>query len=329
MSRKLVLISGLILLLISIGLTVRVQKVEASGTIYIRANGLVEGTDKITSADNITYTFTDNINDSIEVERSNIIIDGAGYTLQGSGSESGFLLWGIINTTIRNADIKGFEVGVYIGSASKNIISQNNITENYYGMTLWSALNNSIVGNNISWNDYIGINVYGDSNHNTISGNNLTDNVYIAISFLRSSNNDIIGNNIMNSTYGFYYSSSNDNTIIGNNITENSYGIELYNSTHNSIHHNRFVNNTVQGASRENSTNFWDNGSEGNYWSDYEEKYPNATEIDGIWGTPYVIDSDNVDYYPIVPEFPSFLILPLFMTATLIAVIIYRRKHSM
>ena len=31
----------------------------------------------------------------------------------------------------------------------------------------------------------------------------------------------------------------------------------------------------------------------------------------------------------IIPEFPSFLILPLFMIATLIVVIIYRRKHSM
>ncbi len=31
----------------------------------------------------------------------------------------------------------------------------------------------------------------------------------------------------------------------------------------------------------------------------------------------------------IIPEFPSFLILLLFMTATLLAVIVYRRKHSM
>ncbi len=30
-----------------------------------------------------------------------------------------------------------------------------------------------------------------------------------------------------------------------------------------------------------------------------------------------------------IPEFPSFLILPLFMIATLLAVIVYRRKHSM
>ena len=31
----------------------------------------------------------------------------------------------------------------------------------------------------------------------------------------------------------------------------------------------------------------------------------------------------------IIPEFPSFLILPLFMMATLLAVIVYRRKHTM
>ena len=33
--------------------------------------------------------------------------------------------------------------------------------------------------------------------------------------------------------------------------------------------------------------------------------------------------------YNWIPEFPSFLILPLFMLATLLAVMVYRRKHSM
>jgi len=72
----------------------------------------------------------------------------------------------------------------------------------------------------------------------------------------------------------------------------------------------------------------WDFEGEGNYWSDYEERYPNATEIDGtdIWNTPYEIDADNIDHYPIIPEFTSFLILPLFMVTTLLAVIVYRRK---
>ena len=85
MDRKIVLATILAIVLIGmLGLSFKVQNVEASGTIYIRADGSVEGTDKIISSDNVTYTFTDNIYDSIVVERSNIIIDGNRYTLQGT-----------------------------------------------------------------------------------------------------------------------------------------------------------------------------------------------------------------------------------------------------
>jgi len=40
----------------------------------------------------------------------------------------------------------------------------------------------------------------------------------------------------------------------------------------------------------------------GNYWSDYLAKYPNASEVGntGIGDTPYVIDEDNVDHYPLM-----------------------------
>jgi hypothetical protein len=67
----------------------------------------------------------------------------------------------------------------------------------------------------------------------------------------------------------------------------------------------------------------------GNYWSDYEEKYPDTAEIDGsgIWGTPYVIDENNQDNYPIIPEFPSVLILLLlFASTTLIVAVLPRKK---
>jgi len=74
--------------------------------------------------------------------------------------------------------------------------------------------------------------------------------------------------------------------------------------------------------------NLWDNGHKGNYWSDY-----NGTDAnhDGTGDTPYIIDTNNTDNYPlmtsyIILEFPSFLILPLFFIATLLAVTICRRK---
>jgi hypothetical protein len=84
----------------------------------------------------------------------------------------------------------------------------------------------------------------------------------------------------------------------------------------------------VQAAGFEWEPNAWDDGVSGNYWSNYNGTDANQ---DRIGDTPYIIDINNVDHYPlmnVIPEFPSFLILPLFFIATLLAVIIYRRKHT-
>jgi hypothetical protein len=59
------------------------------------------------------------------------------------------------------------------------------------------------------------------------------------------------------------------------------------------------------GSGSENSqTNSWDNVTEGNYWSDYLTKYPNAKEIadTGIWYTTYIIDENNKDNYPLMGD---------------------------
>ena len=48
----------------------------------------------------------------------------------------------------------------------------------------------------------------------------------------------------------------------------------------------------------------WDNGTVGNYWSDYAAKYPNATEIGNtcVGDTPYLIwvNPTVIDRYPVV-----------------------------
>jgi len=79
--------------------------------------------------------------------------------------------------------------------------------------------------------------------------------------------------------------------------------------------------------------NIWDNGSVGNYWSDYLTEYPNATETNssGVWNTPYVIDTNNTDYYPlmvqyVIPEFPSIQATMFFILLTLLTVIIHKKK---
>ena len=60
--------------------------------------------------------------------------------------------------------------------------------------------------------------------------------------------------------------------------------------------------------------------SEGTYVRYNITAYDNAENL-------AVKEGEGQDY-TVIPEFPSFLILPLFMVATLLAVIVYRRKHS-
>lgn len=55
-----------------------VQMVAATDTIHVRADGsFYPSTAPIPNVGNVSYTFTSNINDSIVVERDNVLIDGS------------------------------------------------------------------------------------------------------------------------------------------------------------------------------------------------------------------------------------------------------------
>ena len=82
-------------------LVFNIQPVRAQGTIYIRADGNIDPPDApISSLDNVTYTVTGNITDSIVVERDNIVINGAGYNMTGSGDGNGITLTDRTNVTV-------------------------------------------------------------------------------------------------------------------------------------------------------------------------------------------------------------------------------------
>jgi parallel beta-helix repeat protein len=135
---------------------------------------------------------------------------------------------------------------------------------------------------------------------------------------LAFTNDSKIANNDATNDYeGIYLYSSSNNTVSGNDMTANSYcGIFVYyNSSNNVIYHNNFVANVAQVYIDSTSVgNVWDNGypSGGNYWSDYNGtdlysgSYQNVTGSDGIGDTPYVIDANNTDYYPLMGPFSDF-----------------------
>jgi len=146
-------------------------------TIYIRADGSVDPpVAPISSVDNVTYSFTDDVYYSIAVERDDIIVDGGGYTVKGPAAQWGILLSGRENVTIKNMEIKSFGYGIYLDSSINNIISKNNITNTHIAIHLVTSAYNSITGNNIT-NNYGGIQL-GSSSNNNISGNVLNHNTY-------------------------------------------------------------------------------------------------------------------------------------------------------
>jgi parallel beta-helix repeat protein len=269
-------------------LTFNIHLVKASRTIYIRANGRIEPLSaSISTFDNITYRFTDNINDCIVIERSSIIIDGEAFTLKGSGTGRGIDITKMHNVTIKNVKIKSFEHSVYLSDSDNNTIYENEISNSYYGIYLsYDCDYNKISRNNLTLNIQSGIRLYNSNYYNKIFKNNITaNNGYgIELAYLNSNNN-----------------------ISENDIANNNLGVYSIYSSGNLIFHNNFVNNTDQ-ASNYQSTNVWDNGypSGGNYWSDYTgvDLYSGPNQdipgSDGIGDTPYVIDADNRDRYPLM-----------------------------
>ena len=339
-------------------------------TIYIRVDGSVDPSGAPILRKGDLYTLSGNITsnaDGIIIERDNMTLEGAGYTVQGTGVtfSRGIGISGRSNLTVKNIKTEAFFWGVYIGSSFNDTFSGNNITNNDRGICLEHSSNNSVAGNNIT-NNWYGIYLYQSSN-NSISGNNITNNGWLGIYLWFSSGNSIKGNSITNNFDGIEFdgsssnsisgdsitnnangivldSSSNYNTISENSITNNSdIGIELWNSLNNRFFHNNFINNTQQVRfAMFGYSSSWDDDypSGGNYWSNYtgvdvkSGSYQNETGSDGIGDTPYIIDANNIDDYPLVvptaiPEFPLFFILPLFMMVTLLAAMIYRRKHAL
>jgi parallel beta-helix repeat protein len=194
--------------------------------------------------------------------------------------------------TVQNLQLSKNGQGILLVDTRNANISKNSITNHFSGIEMDNASNNIIVDNVIEENTDSCILVTASAN-NSIYGNSITQNLF-GINFQSS----ILGN----STY---------NEVIANNISLNDYHIRLeYGSDNNIFYHNNFINNTEQVSTTQigygvvaiysSTTNVWDNGSEGNYWSDY-----NGTDADGdgIGDIRYVINNSNIDDFPLMFPF--------------------------
>ena len=218
-------------------------------------------------------------------------------------------VYGANNVNISRFTIQNGEPGVRI-YGDYNLVSGNTISNNsMWGVTVWGYYNS--ISDNTIYDTWRGVSV---DDYTSVSGNTIYDTSYGVYLYGRDCiiSSNIISNNDHGVYLRHYYSYAQDNLVSGNTISNNKNGVTLADAYGNNIHHNNFINNTKQVyidpffSSKQNT---WHDGypSGGNYWSDYEERYPDAEELDGsgIWNTPYVIDENNQDNYPLIHPWGS------------------------
>ncbi len=128
-------------------------KAQFLGSVYINPDGSVTGTNSIQRNENI-YTLTANISGGIQVQKSNIVIDGVGYTVQGNGAGRGLDLSNsvgedpsrsiISNVTLENLRIVGFGFGVETNGGGNHTFIGNYFSDCVEGIDLGASSFNNI-----------------------------------------------------------------------------------------------------------------------------------------------------------------------------------------
>jgi parallel beta-helix repeat protein len=228
------------------------------------------------------------------------------FTLSGLG------LYNVRNSLIKNNIIMYDAEGIYESNAGYNTFFNNTIVQNSDGgLYLTGSPYNNISFNNCSSNAG-GIAMNSGSGYNTVSNNTAFSNSNTGI-YVASSSNNVIDNNTVSSNHyaiyiRFYTSDSINNVIFNNIVSSNYYGFYVDTGTagNNKIYHNDVINNTIQAHDYGGCIWNLDYPYGGNNWSHYTEpdiySGPNQDQLgsDNIGDTPFVIDWDSSDKYPLV-----------------------------
>ncbi len=185
-------------------------------------------------------------NENIKVSTPNLVIRSESgkpedTVIKAISNTSGFNV-AASNTTISGFRIESGERGISLVGYSSCTITDNDLSDNIYGIFLISSNNNNISGNQANSNKMFGIHL--DSSEGNILLNNTVNSNTRGIDSIVSNNNKILNNIVLNnSQYGMWISQSNDNNISGNTVKECGNG----EAGSGGIHQNSSSRNIISG----------------------------------------------------------------------------------
>lgn len=236
------------------------------------------------------------VNTSVYFEVRDCYFDGLDNT-----NYANILLDNVTHGTIINNTLTNTYTGILLSSNSTDNLCRDNMINfcSYDGIFVEDSNDNVFLNNTLFECEYAFD--LSNSDHTIISGNNISG-YYPSVVFSKGiylnvcNNNSISSNTITNPSEEAIELtvSSNDN-----NVTENfifnctSYGITIGSSSSNNLIYRNFLlnNSKFTGGSQgaDNSlSNSWNNGTHGNYWSDYTG--PDDVAPYGIGETNYTLD---------------------------------------
>jgi parallel beta-helix repeat protein len=233
-----------------------------------------------------------------------------------SKNEHGILLVNTTNSLITKNRFSDYHDGVFMFSSDGNQIIENSFLNN-----VWQAVAVSLVSssNNTAYRNTISTSIGADSlaPHSGFmlsmsSRNVICENVMYGayeasngMLLLHSSSDNNISRNVIDAHYnGIYLKNGTEgNLITENKISNNHYGLLLLitspGTLTNSFYRNNIVNNTIQMYDLHHGypLSYWDDGFEGNYWSDYTGT---DSDGDGIGDTPHYTPDGRQDSHPLI-----------------------------
>ncbi len=298
---------------------------ELPTPIYIREDGTIErGAGALQRAGSI-YMFVRDINETIEIQKDNIILDGSGFTLtkppevKTAGLMTPIRWFPSIqiscrdNVTITNIKFDKCYTGISVENSSNIVIIQNTFRNGNEGIYISSSVNCNIIGNEIVDHSFTGLDIK-DSRYLNIAYNTIARNHFHG-GWIALSNSNITRNDINNN--------------IGSNV---GIGLYLYGPNyHNYIFENNFIDNDIGLVYQGPSVN---NRVFNNYWSNNREEMGNVAadgnDADQSPLTSPISTSFDSSLFPLpslnIPEFPSWIPMLLLFTTLVVTLAIYKRR---